>query len=97
MITLEEVLAEAKQNSRICPQPQRWQQLYEMLPQKQRKGAGWEPSFPLILGAWWDTPALSKMLRFHEHIEWAASHDCLANVYAFLQELSEDQWHHFGE
>lgn len=97
MVTLEAVLAEIQKNNRVCPQPQRWQQLYEMLPQKQRKGAGWEPSLPLILAAWWGTPSLSKMLRLREHIEWAASHDCLAEVYSFLLELPEDQWHHVGE
>ncbi len=97
MVTLEVVLAEVQKNNRVCPQPQRWQQLYEMLPQKQRKGAGWEPSLPLILAAWWDTPALPKMLRLREHIEWAASHGCLAEVHSFLLELPEDQWHHIGE
>ena len=85
MTTLEEVLAEAQKSNRICPQPQKWNQLYELLPEKKRKGTGWEPSLPLILGAWWDTPAMSKMLRLREHIEWAAAHGCLAQVYSFLQ------------
>lgn len=42
MTNLEEVLAEIQKNKRVCPQPQRWQQLFDMLPDKQRKGAGWE-------------------------------------------------------
>jgi hypothetical protein len=42
MATLEEVFAEGQKNNRVCPHPQKWQQLYEMLPQKQRKGAAWE-------------------------------------------------------
>jgi hypothetical protein len=95
--TLEEVLAEAQKNKRVCPQPPQWQQLYDMLPQKRRKGAGWEPSLPLILAAWWDTPALPKMLRLREHIEWAAQHGCIDKVYSFLRKLPEDQWHHIGE
>lgn len=77
--------------------PQQWQQLYQMLPDKRRKGIGWEPSVPLILAAWWETPALSKMLRLREHIEWAANHGCLEEVVGFLRQLSEDQWHHVGE
>jgi len=97
MAILEEVLAEAQKNKRICPKPQKWQQLYEMLPNKQRKGAGWEPPLPLILAAWWDTLALQKILRLREHIEWAAAHGCLAEIHAFLSELPEDQWHHIGE
>ena len=97
LLTLEEVLAEVQKNKRVCPQPQRWQQLFDMLPDKQRKGAGWEPPPPLILAAWWETPAMSKMLRLRAHIEWASSHGCLVEVYSFLRELPEDQWHHIGE
>ncbi len=97
MTSLEQVLAEAQKNNRICPQPQKWQQLYELLPKKKRKGAGWEPSLPLILAAWWDTPAMLKMLRLREHLEWAAAHGCLEQVHEFLQALPEEQWHHIGE
>ena len=43
MTNLEEVLTEVQKNKRVCPQPQRWQQLFDMLPNKQRKGTGWEP------------------------------------------------------
>lgn len=97
MATLGEVLDEAQKNSRVCPQPQRWHELYEMLPEKQRKGGGWEPALPLILAAWWDTSAILKMLRLREHIEWAASHGCLEQVHAYLMGLAESEWHHIGE
>ncbi|MDY6830288.1 MAG: hypothetical protein SWC96_00340 [Thermodesulfobacteriota bacterium] len=96
-LTLEKVLAEVQKNKRVCPQPQKWQQLYEMLPQKQRKGAGWEPPLPLILAAWHDTTAILKKLRLREHIEWAETHGCLDEVVSFLERLSEDEWHHIGE
>jgi hypothetical protein len=97
MVILEEVLAESQKNNRVCPQPQKWQQLYELLPDKKRMGAGWEPSLPLILASWWDTPAMSKILRLREHIDWAAAHGCLKQVYSFLQALPEEQWHHIDE
>jgi len=97
MTTLEEVLAEVQKNNRVCPQPQKWQQLFDMLPDKQRKGSGWEPPLPLILAAWWDTPALSKILRLREHIEWAASHGGIEEVNSSLRGLPENQWHHIGE
>ena len=97
MATLDQALAEATKNNRICPQPRRWQELYEMLRHKQRAGTGWEPSLPLILAAWWDTPALSKMLRLREHLEWAFAHGCLDQVYSFLCQLPEDEWHHIDE
>jgi hypothetical protein len=97
MIDIEQVLAEAQKNNRVCPQPKAWQQLFELLPNKSRKGTGWEPAVPLILGAWWDTPAMLKMLRLREHIEWAANNDDLESVYDFLKSLPEEQWHHIGE
>ena len=68
MATLEEVSQEVLKNNRVCPLPQKWLQLYEMLPDKTRKGRGWEPSLLMRLGAWSDTPALSKILRLREHI-----------------------------
>jgi hypothetical protein len=97
MITLDVVIEEAKKNDRVCPQTPRWQELYEILPEKQRKGMGWEPPLPLILAAWWDTPALSKMMRLREHIEWADKHGCLDKVYEFLCQLPESDWHHIGD
>lgn len=97
MANLEEILIEVQKNNRICPKPQKWQQLYEMLPQKKRKGMGWEPAPPLILAAWHDTPALPKMLRLREHIEWAEAYGCLEQVSSFLYELPENQWHHIGD
>ena len=97
MVTLEQVLAEARKDNRVCPLPRRWQELYEVLPDKSQKGADWEPPLPLILAAWWNTPAVSKMLRLREHIEWASAHGCLEQAYSFLSALPESEWHHIGE
>jgi hypothetical protein len=97
MITIDQVLAVATENNRICPQPGKWQRLYDILPEKKRKGAGWEPPLPLILAAWSDTPAIAKIVRLREHIEWAAAHGALEQVLAFLNSLQEEDWHHFGD
>ena len=97
MVTLDVVLAEAQKNRRVCPQPQRWNELYQMLPDTRRKGGGYEPAAPLILAAWWDTPAMLKMLRLREHIEWAERHGALDKVHAFLSEMPESEWLHLGE
>ena len=97
MPTLEEALAEAQKNERVCPQPDAWNKLYQMLPNKRQIGAGWEPALPLILAAWWDTPALLKMLRVREHLEWADKHGCLEQVHSYLCRLAEKDWHHKGE
>jgi hypothetical protein len=49
--------------------PHQWNRLYELLPNKRRAGNGWEPSLPLLLAAWDETPAIAKVLRLKEHIE----------------------------
>ena len=97
MTTLEDVIEEAQKNNRVCPMPRKWNELYELLPHKEREGHGWEPSLPLILGAWWDTPALPKIIRLREHIEWAFEHGCLDEIYEYFKSLEEDEWHHIGE
>ena len=95
--TTESLVAYCRENKRVCPMPQHWSKLYNMLPDTTRKGAGWEPPLPLILGAWDDTPAILKMMRFTEHIEWAAARGSLEVVALFLRELREEDWFRVGE
>ena len=97
VVTLEQALEEAQKNDRVCPLPQRWNELYELLPDRARRGNSWEPALPLILAAWWDTAAMSKKIRFREHIEWASEHGCLDVIYAFMQNLKEEEWFHIGD
>jgi hypothetical protein len=96
-IDLETVLELARKNSRVCPNPMKWQEMYEMLPSKRRVGSGWEPGLPLILAAWSETPAVSKMMRLREHIEWASTHECLDEIHLFLAGLSEEDWYHLSD
>jgi hypothetical protein len=79
-------------NGRICPVPQRWNQLWEMLPGRRRVGNGWIPPLPLILGAWHYT-GLEKVLRLREHIEYAATNGALDEVNTFLRGLEDAEWH----
>jgi len=53
-------------NYRICPMPQNWNELFNLLRYKKPK----EPSVPLILAAWWEVTAQDKQNRFFEHLEW---------------------------
>ena len=41
---------------------------------------GWQPALPLILGAWHETPAVMKMTRLTEHIEWAEQYGVLEQI-----------------
>ncbi len=84
-------------NDRICPLPDYWNQLWEMLPEKQRDGSGWMPALPLILAAWWSAAPLAKAARLQEHIEWAHKHNVLDRVSEFLRALPESGWFHIGD
>lgn len=72
--------------------PSQWKALWEMLPNRKAAGGGWEPALPLILAAWHDTPALLKMLRLKEHIDWAEKQGVLDEVDSFLRSLPESEW-----
>jgi hypothetical protein len=90
---LDKVLRLAQTGKRVCPVPQKWNDLWKLLPQRQRVGVGWEPPLPLILAAWWHTPDDEKRNRFLSHIRWAADHGALEAVSAFLNSLEPAHWH----
>lgn len=87
------LLEYVKSDGRVCPMPNYWNELWEMLPaRKQKNSGGWEPSLPLILAAWWDVPALPKMVRLIEHIKYAANYDVLDEVDTYIRSLKPNQW-----
>lgn len=89
------MLEYARLNNRICPQPQAWNRLWNLLPDRTQQPAGrWNPPLPLILAAWWDAKDADKMLRLREHIEWADAHGAIDAVDVFLRGLSEEDWFH---
>lgn len=94
---LTSLLDFVKANERVCPMPVQWNELWQMLPGRQRHGATWEPPPPLILTAWWDTPSFAKMERLAEHIRYASAHGVLAEVDRFLRALPEAEWAHLNE
>ncbi len=91
---LESLIQYVQAIRRVCPMPQRWQELWEMLPGRHRLGSGWEPQLPLVLSAWWATSASEKRDRLLEHLTYAASHGVLAEVDRFLRGLSVSEWAH---
>lgn len=94
---LSTLLEFVKANNRVCLMPDYWNCLYQMLPNTHRVGNGWQPPLPLILAAWHDTPALMKMIRLQEHIEYAAQNNALSQVDNFLRQLEEENWAHLGD
>lgn len=89
---LDDLLEFVKADGRICPNPQEWNGLWEMLPDKKRVGSGWEPTLPMILGAWWVTPPYIKTGVVEIHIRYAAEHGVLEEVDAYLRSLKPEQW-----
>ncbi len=92
--TPQSLIAFCRGNHRVCPMPDRWNALFEMLPQRKRTAIGWEPALPLNLEAWDHTPAALKTLRLAEHIEWAAQHGALDAVAHYLRALPDEDWLH---
>ena len=88
---LDMLLDFVRSEGRVCPMPLEWNELWEMLPDKKRIGAGWEPAIPLILAAW-DSPEMLKALRLEDHIRYAAAHGILNQVDQFLRSLHPEQW-----
>jgi hypothetical protein len=92
-ITLDAALVMIRRNNRVCPLPSIWKQLYDALPDKSPQLA----TVPLTSQEWKQTPALQKRTRLREHIEWAAAHGVLNDVYTLLDALPENKWQHMGE
>lgn len=93
--TPETLIAYCRESNRVCPMPQRWNELWQLLPQT--GGEHGRPPAPLILAAWHETPALLKMMRLAEHIEWAGKFGGIDHVSVFLRGLPEEDWFHLGE
>lgn len=91
---ISDLLDYCKTNNRVCPQRMFWNDLYKILPQNDK---GERPPAPLLFGAWWDTSALLKQLRFLDHIQWAHDNGVLEKVDRFVRSLPETQWHHLNE
>ncbi len=68
-----------------------------MLPDKKRVGSGWQPPLPLILAAWDNTSGIEKMLRFRQHIEYAAEKGILHVIDQYLRNLTSNDWHIAGK
>jgi hypothetical protein len=93
MKTPDDILVECSVKRRVCPQPQQWNKLWELLPDRRRQGEGWEPPLPLILAAWHHTSDAEKRERLRVHLRWAAAHGALDKVANFISSLKPEDWH----
>jgi len=91
------LIAYACVHRRVCPRPQRWQALWEMLPQRSQVNGGWNPPPPLILAAWHHASNIEKAQRFADHLEWAEKRGNLRAIASYLRDLPESDWHHLDD
>ena len=94
---LDQLIQYSQANDRVCPLPDQWDALWQMLPGRHRVGAGWSPPLPLILGAWWHTSIEEKRARLTEHLRYAASMGLTEQVDRYLRTLQEQQWAHIRD
>ena len=97
MATLTDVLTEIERNGRVCPQPQKWNELYRLVPANPSAGTQSRLALPLILAAWWHTTPDEKRQRLREHVEWAAANHSIDRIHGFLVSLTEDDWVHTSD
>ena len=93
LCTVEDAMVEARRNNRVCPRPNHWQALYDLLPDKKKNN----PTPPLIGPAWNSTPSITKRTCLREHFEWAEEHGVLEEVVAFVRVLPETDWFHMND
>jgi hypothetical protein len=96
-LSSHDVMAEARRFNRVCPRPEAWLRLYELIPGKITSGPQWQPSPPVPAQAWRATSDMPKRMCLRDQVEWAEHHGALDVVMQFLQSLPEEQWHHVGD
>lgn len=94
---LGDLLIYVRQDGRVCPKPQLWNELWSKLAAKNQMGAGWIPPAPLILAAWHFSSDDEKANRLAEQIQYAHLLGFLDEADRFLRSLAEDSWVHRGE
>jgi len=92
MSSIEATLAIATADKRVCPMPQAWQRLYDLLPATRQVGNGWLPPLPLIVAGWNFSTDHFKRARLREHVQWDSEHGALPAVHDFLLALPADKW-----
>ncbi|HUR87716.1 MAG TPA: hypothetical protein VMZ74_01385 [Ramlibacter sp.] len=92
-VTLDAALALSRKGNRVCPMPDQWKELSELLQQAAPQGT--VAPFPIDGEAWNIVPAMQKRMRLREQLEWADRYNLVEAVFTFLEKLPEDSWLHF--
>jgi len=88
----EALLRHCEEHGRVCPQPGKWHELWQLIGAPERDGL----SPPLILGGWAFSSNREKRERFRSHVSYAAENGLLNDVEQFISRLGEEDWHSCG-
>lgn len=91
-VALDDVVAHARRNNRVCPLQAEWVRLYNAL-----GGPAAMDLPPPPLEIWRKLSGLQKRLFFREYLEWADRKGQLAVVARFIESLAEGDWLHMGD
>src|SRR5688572_33121749 len=84
---LDALIAFAQRNNRVCPQPRRWNHLYNLVVATESSVRN--PLLPLILGGWWHSTSEVKQRRLIEHLRFAEAVGTLQTADDYLRSLAE--------
>lgn len=76
----------------ICPMPDPWNRMFNILADGVDRRSGVELPLPLILAAWHDCGEWHKQDRFLTHLHLAAEHGKLAAIDKYLRALPDESW-----
>ena len=88
---LDALLAFVQLEDRVCPNPQEWMAMYDLLPPRVA-GDKSHPGIPLILGGW-DSSDAAKRRRLAAQIRFAEANGVFDVVDRFLRRLPESAWY----
>ena len=94
---LENLLEYVGRNQRVCPNPNRWSEFWSIILEEEKARDAENPGPPIILGGWWETPNMFKMIRFRDQIRFAETIGVIDKVDLFLRNLAEDDWFHLNQ
>lgn len=77
-------------NNRICPQPMKWNELFNILKRIVKDKNKLSP--PLILAGWNFSDDCQKKDRFQEHLQLIKEENITAAI-IFLDELKKEEWY----
>lgn len=87
--TADALIARLQARGKRGPLAPPWNELRKMLPNRRRNGNAWEPSLPLIVAVWQETPDEQKFDRLAFHLKSAEEHGSLGPVAEFLGSLQK--------